>query len=34
MLQELLRYGAEAKLGDDPIHATVIDALAALRGTT
>lgn len=34
MEQELQRYGAAAKLGDGPIHASVIDALAALRGTT
>ena len=34
MQAELHRYGAAAKLGDQPIHATVIDALAALRGTT
>jgi len=34
MQQELHRYGAAAKLADEPVHATVIDALAALRGTT
>ena len=34
MLAELDRYGAAAKLGDRPTHRTVIDALAALRGTT
>jgi MFS superfamily sulfate permease-like transporter len=34
MRAELHRYGAAAKLGDGPIHPTVIDALAALRGTT
>ncbi|MFM7616801.1 MAG: SulP family inorganic anion transporter [Actinomycetes bacterium] len=32
--RELERYGAAAKLDDEPIHDTVIDALAALRGTT
>ncbi|MFM7060469.1 MAG: SulP family inorganic anion transporter [Actinomycetes bacterium] len=34
VVRELERYGAAARLGDEPLHDTVIDALAALRGTT